>query len=156
MRIVPVMLVKTPSARRVNTYSLSIAMYGSPFIVTVPDRQSLNSSLDDEVIEPDGLDSVEKLIVDVIDPPPGHAEVKDVEAPLGAAVTTAFRACARVVPMMPCVASKPAFWGGFTVEGADGEFPPHPAARPASRRSARNGCARMGGILPHAAPAVQE
>jgi hypothetical protein len=62
-----------PSAARTITVSPVSIRYGSPWIVTLSDRQSLNSVRDDEVTVPDGAVGVTlNVIVIVIDPPPGQ------------------------------------------------------------------------------------
>ncbi len=73
MRMVAVTLDVRPSALRTNTCSPVIVRYGSPWIVTVCDRQSLNSVRVDMVTVPDGAVGVALIvIVIVIDPPSGQ------------------------------------------------------------------------------------
>jgi hypothetical protein len=71
--MVTVMLDVRPSPPRTTRVSPVIVRYGSPWIVTLSDRQSLNSVRVDEVTVPDGAVGVTlNVIVVVIDPPPGQ------------------------------------------------------------------------------------
>ena len=74
-------------------------------IVTVCDRQSLNSMRDDVLIGPDETGVVEVNVI-VIVPPPGQLEVSTFEKPPpAAAVITMLLAWVSVAPMMLCAAT---------------------------------------------------
>ena len=47
---------------------------------------------------------------------------------IGVALNSPLVACASLAPTMLCAGSGLTLVGGVTVEGADGELPPHPAA----------------------------
>jgi len=158
VRMVAVML-ETPSTSGPNVCSPVIVRYGSPLIVSVCDRQSLNSIRDEEVTvpgKPGGvvLPGVVMVNVIVIDPPPGHARVRTFDSPPGVAATSMPVASVSVAPTMPCAAAGLMAVGGVTVEGPDGELPPHPAVRPQRPETQKKRmagvtarCARMSGIL---------
>ena len=148
MRMVVVMLDETPSTMGPNTCSPVIMRYGSPLIVTVCDRQSLNSMRDDVVSVPEGPVGVVTLKVIVIDPPPGHSCIITLDKPPGAALTSMPVAWVSVAPTIPWVVAGLTPVGGVTVEGAEGELPPHPVARPRTAklrtmRGAMTGRARI-------------
>jgi hypothetical protein len=143
MRRVVVMLDVRPSALRTIPLSPVIVKYGSPWIVTLSDRQALNSVRVDVVTAPDGAIGAAVIVI-VTDPPPGQVKVITLDKPSGVALNSTVVACVSVAPTMPCVVAGLTLVGGVTVEGADGELPPHPAARPARMRGAMNRGARIG------------
>ena len=93
-------------------------MAGSPLIVTVCLRHSVNSMREDDVNVPDCTAPVVVVTAIDIDPPSAHGKVMVRDRPSGETVIAVFIAAwLTVAATMLCVVEVP---GGINGEGADG------------------------------------